>query len=104
MALPEVNIGIDLTEFYMSVEWDILEVSILLVWQVTISAPVRVYHILLENAIYEGVALPVGKIGIHLTEFYMSVDWDILEVGIMTQFIAKIASWSECSPAQEKNV
>ena len=27
VALPEVNIGIDLTEFYMSVEWDILEVN-----------------------------------------------------------------------------
>ena len=24
---PEVEIGVDLTEFYMSVEWDILEVS-----------------------------------------------------------------------------
>ncbi len=24
---PEVEIGVDLTEFYMSVEWDILEVG-----------------------------------------------------------------------------
>lgn len=26
LGRPEVEIGVDLTEFYMSVEWDILEV------------------------------------------------------------------------------
>ena len=26
---PTVDVGIDLTEFYMSVEWDILEVSVM---------------------------------------------------------------------------
>ena len=44
VALPEVNIGIDLTDFYMSIEWDILEVGTQETISCKNSAPVRVLN------------------------------------------------------------